>query len=285
MTDQPFVTVWTVTSRNAFVRCVLLLLLSALALSAVDPSTLKPEGYVNDYSRVIDAAGRTQLEQFALRLDRAAKVQFAFVTVDTLDGAPPEEFANNLYRTWGIGGKEKDEGLLVLLVVKDRKSRIEVGRGLEPYITDGTSGETLRQMQPLLREGRYGDALLFAASKLGNRVAQAKGIALPPGGGPAGRRHPPPQPVPVPWPVVLGGLFLLMWLMGSVSRAAMGGRRGRRGGGMGDVLTGMIIGNMLGGRGWGGHSSGGGFGGYDSSDTFGGFGGGDSGGGGASSDW
>ena len=90
-----------------------------------------------------------------------------------------------------------------------------------------------------------------------------------------------PQPVydGIPWPLIIGGLFLLLMIMGR------GGRRGGGGGG-GGFIPGLILGNMLGGRsGYGGRYSGGGFGGYDSGDSFGGFGGGDSGGGGASSNW
>ncbi len=91
----------------------------------------------------------------------------AFVTIDSLDGEPVEDFANNLYRAWGIGKKGKDEGLLLLLAVKDRRSRLEIGRGLEGPITDGTSGSVLRQMAPSLRAGDYGDAMLTAAAVSG----------------------------------------------------------------------------------------------------------------------
>jgi uncharacterized protein len=82
----------------------------------------------------------------------------------------------------------------------------------------------------------------------------------------------------IPWPVIFGGIFLLIWLL----RA--GGTRGYGGFGGGGFLPGVILGNTMGRSTWGSRSSGG-FGGFDSGDSFGGFGGGDSGGGGASSDW
>jgi uncharacterized protein len=82
----------------------------------------------------------------------------------------------------------------------------------------------------------------------------------------------------IPWPVLFGGLGLLLWLLKS------GGPRGYGGGGGGGFLPGLILGGMMGRGSWGSRGSGG-FGGYDSGDGFGGFGGGDSGGGGASSDW
>jgi uncharacterized protein len=250
----------------------------------VDIKSLKPEGYVSDFARVIDAASRAEIERYAAAINRAAGVEMAFVTIDTLDGESIEDFANNLYRQWGIGkklGPTRDEGLLLLLVVKEHRSRLEVGRGLEPIITDGTAGSVLRTMRPALRQGQYGDAMLAAARLLGDRITQAKGVSLAEPR-PEPRRHDTPVQDQIPWPAFLGGIFLLFWLLNAGRR---GRRRYHRGGG--GFLPGIILGNMMGrGMHWGGgHFGGGGFGGYDSSDSFGGFGGGDSGGGGASSDW
>lgn len=256
----------------------ILLLAATAAFAAVDVATLKPEGYVSDFSHVVDGSIRAQIERYAQRLDRAAGVQLAFVTIDTLEEEPVEDFANRLYRAWGIGKKGQDEGALVLLVVRDHRSRIEVGKGLEPIITDGTSGGILREMRPALRANDFGDAMMLAAQRLGERIAQEKGIKLDEEA-PKPRRAPDPGYQQIPWPVLLFGALLLFWLIGGI------GRRGGGGGG-GGLLTGMILGNMMGrGMSWGGGGRGGGFGGYDSGDSFGGFGGGDSGGGGASSDW
>jgi uncharacterized protein len=275
------------------VRLITVALALAASCAGVDVKSLKPEGYVSDFARVIDGATRAQLEQYALRVDRMTGVQMAFVTIDTLDGEPAEDFANNLYRHWGIGQKGKDEGLLLLLAVKDHRSRLEIGRGLEPVITDGTSGSILRQMRPSLTQNDFGEAMTTAARMLGDRVAQAKGVNLNEYT-PQPRRRAPPQGFSVPWPLLIGGIFLLMWLAGrgasarraNYNRYSRYGPYGRRGGSAGDILTGMVIGSMMGrGGGWSGGSSGGGFGGFDSGDSFGGFGGGDSGGGGATSDW
>lgn len=264
-------------------HCATLALVLAQAIAAVDVTTLKPEGHVSDYARVIDGASRAQLERFAESIQQRAGVELAFVTIDTLGGEPVEEFSNKLYRHWGIGKKGQDEGALVLLVVQDKRSRLEVGRGLEPIITDGTSGTILRDMRASLREGDFGNAMLLAAQRLGERIAQEKGLS-PDTQRPQPRRAPQARGLPIPLPVLFGGLILLFWLVGLGGRGGpRGGRRG--GGGMGGLLPGLIIGNLLSrGGSWGGHS-GGGFGGYDSGGGFGGFGGGDSGGGGASSDW
>ncbi|RPI09757.1 MAG: TPM domain-containing protein, partial [Acidobacteriales bacterium] len=185
--------------------------------------------------------------------------------------------ANALFRKWGIGKKGTDEGVLLLLVTRDRRMRLEVGYGLEPVLPDGLSGSILRQMRPALKESRYGEALAEALNVLGTRIAEAKGVSidapLPRSSRPATRSLP-------PWPQMIFGLILMAWVLGALGK---GGGRGMGGPG-GNLLAGMILGNVLG-RSFGSGRGGGGFGGFDSGGGFGGFGGGDSGGGGASGSW
>lgn len=249
------------------------------ALFALDTTKLKPTGYVNDFARALDAASAQRLEAYCANLERTTGVQMAIVLVDSLEGEPIEDVANRLYRQWGIGKKGKDEGILLLFAVRDRRNRAEVGYGLEPIVTDGYAGGVLRGIRPILRQGNYGGALMAAAQQIGSRIAQAKGVDL--GQQTSQRRErPTARGGSIPWPLLLGGFFVVMWLIGRMS----GGGRGGHGGGSG-FLTGMILGNLMGrsgswgGGGFGGSGSGGGGGG------FGGFGGGDSGGGGASSSW
>jgi uncharacterized protein len=252
---------------------IAVLLALAVAAWGLDTKTLKPTGYVNDFSNTLDASSKQTLEEYCANLERVTGVQMAIVLVNTLDDEPVEDVANRLYREWGIGKKGKDEGILILLAVKDRKSRAELGYGIEPIISDGAAGGILRQIRPILQQGNYGGALLAAAEQMGTTIAQSKGVQLD---GPeplrvTGRQ---PRPTSIPFPLILLGLFFLLWLLG----------RGGRGGSGTGFLTGMILGNMMGGRGggWGGGGFGGGGGGGGG---FGGFGGGDSGGGGASGGW
>lgn len=155
--------------------CAMALLAPVLAL---DLKALKPEGYLSDFSHVVGAADKQRIEQYCGEVERATGAQMALVTIDTLDGAPIEDFANSLYRQWGVGQKGKNEGVLLLLVVKDRKSRVEVGYGLEPALPDGFAGGTLRAMRPALRAGQYGQALLDGAQEMGAKIAAAKGVSL-----------------------------------------------------------------------------------------------------------
>ncbi len=242
---------------------------------AVDWKTLKPQGYLSDFAGVVDQAGRSRLDSYCAAVERATGAQIALVTISSLQGEPIEDVANTIFRAWGVGHKATNEGIMLLLAVNDHRSRLEVGYGLEPIIPDGLAGSILRQMRPALRQSDYGDALLAAAETIGNTIAQAKHVSI--GQSPPLRVRSSPTDS-IPWPMIVGGIILLVWLM----RA--GGPRGYGGYGGGGFLPGLILGNMMGRSTWGSRSSGG-FGGFDSGDGFGGFGGGDSGGGGASSDW
>jgi uncharacterized protein len=267
----------------------LAIVLCASAL-ALDTSKLKPSGYVNDFAHVIDAGAAAQIEAYCGNLERATGAQFAVVTVDSLEDEPVEDVAVRLFKQWGIGKKGTDEGLLILLAIKERKNRVEVGYGLEPIITDADAGSVLRGIRPILRQGNYGGALLAAAQQLGQRVAQAKGVTVE--GQPVRQRQSRDSDDGGGGGIV--GIIIFFGILMFIFRLFSGrGGSGRPGGGsgMGGFLTGMILGNMMGGGrrgggGWGGGGFGGGGGGWGGGGGgFGGFGGGGSGGGGASGGW
>jgi uncharacterized protein len=264
--------------RNRLAWLLIPLLLACTAFASIDIDSLKPEGYLSDYARVVDPATKQKIEQYCHAVDATLGVQIALVTISSLDGQPIDDFSIRLARHFQPGQKEKNTGVLVLLAIKDHKYRIEVGYGVEPDLTDGMSGSILRSLRPQLRASQYGQALLTAAQDIAIQVAHSRGVAPPPDALP--RRQPPARSSGgIPIPLIILGIFVLFWLLGR------GGRGGRgRGGGL---LSGLLLGSMLGrgSSGWGG----GGFGGYDSGGGggggFGGFGGGGFGSGGASSDW
>ncbi len=268
---------------SAFVRRFCIFVAACSLYAAVDVNSLpKPTGYVSDLAHVVNPADKEQLEAFCTRVQQELGVQFALVTIDTLGDQPVRDFALDLGRKWGVGPSGSNQGVLLLLVVKDHKDDIETGRGIEPYITDGFAGSTLRSMRPDLRGGNYGAALLAGAGSMAAQIAQGKGVAF---SGTVPQPEEEPRRIAVrhrsgiPFPLLILGIFFVLWLLG---------RGGRRGGGGGGFLTGMLLGGLFGGgRGYGGGwGNGGGFGGGSGGGGgFGGFGGGDFGGGGASSDW
>jgi uncharacterized protein len=262
--------------RN-WLRAGLALLACAAGAQAVDWKTLQPQGYVSDFAGVLADSNRAPLEAYCHAVEQSTGVQIALVTIQSLEGEPIEDVANTIARAWGVGQKGKNEGILMLLAVQDRRSRLEIGYGLEPILPDGLSGSVLRQMRPALRQGDYGDAMLAAAETLGATIAQAKHVSI--AAAAPERRYRPSASGSIPWAMILGGIGIFLWLLRAGAPRGYGGFGGR------GILPALILGNMMGRSTWGGRG-GGGFGGSDSGDGgFGGFGGGDFGGGGASSDW
>lgn len=261
-------------------------ILASLPAWAIDVAAYPPKGYLSDYAKIVDPQHQKELEAFCARVESLTGAQIALLTFPSLEDEDVERWANDWYRKWGVGSKKDNEGVLVLIVPRDRRVRIEVGYGLEPIIPDAMAGQIIRAMGPALREEQYGAALAEAAHQIGQRVAQAKNVNL---GEELPRRRVRRTQDEIPWPLLvgLGVLFLVMIMSrggGGRGRGGPGSHyRGGRGGGWGGVLPGIIIGDMM--RGGGGRG-GGGFGGFGGGGGgFGGFGGGNSGGGGASGSW
>jgi uncharacterized protein len=145
-----------------------------------------PVGYVNDFAGVIPEDVEAGLEE-ALRLtEQETSVQEVVVTVKDLDGSTIEVYAVQLFEAWKIGQRGKDNGVMLIMAVEERRVRIEVGYGLEPYITDGRAGRILDEsVIPDLRDGNYALGL--------TKGAQAIRLALDQTGYTAGE-PPPPSP-------------------------------------------------------------------------------------------
>jgi uncharacterized protein len=256
---------------------VIALLVCAPPARAQAPPALT--GAVNDFAGVIDHANRDAIERLSSRLQQTTGDVLVVATVKTYKPeADIRSYAVKMFQNGGrgIGIKGKDNGLLVLLAVDDRKVWIEVGYGLEPYITDGFSGETSRQaMVPYFKQGDYGGGLLAGSQRLAVRVAEGQGKTLGDDVAPRqARERDRDTGFPIPLPIVIFLLFII------VSRMLRGSRRRRT---WGNNWSGWSsgVGPFGGGfdGGFGGGSSGG-FGG-----GFGGFGGGRSGGGGGGGSW
>lgn len=248
----------------------LLAILFAAALSAQDLKRVEPQGYVSDFANVVSPASRGAINSYLKSLEEVSGVQVAIVTIPSLDGDSIENVAADLFQRWGVGRKQTQEGALYLFAIQDRKSRLEVGYGLEAVLPDAAAGDILRAMRPALRERQYGEAMLEAARQLGERVSKAKGVEVATSLPPARNFEPAPQDAPttrdiILWVVIIGALFLFFRAAGRNAKR----RAGRRWRGPWYMPSG---------GGFGGSSSGGG-------SSWGGFGGGSSGGGGASSDW
>ncbi len=98
-----------------------------------------PEFYVNDYGNILSSEQRTELVKRAKALNEDYNgIQLVITTLESLDGYSIEEYATAMYNKFGIG--TKDMGALILFSSGDRQVRIEVGRGMEEYMTDADAG-------------------------------------------------------------------------------------------------------------------------------------------------
>lgn len=255
----------------------------ALARAQELPVLTQP---VNDLANVIDASSAAAMDRMIRSLQTATGDSVIVASVKTFAPyATIEEYAVKLYERAGIGAKGKDNGVLILVAVDDRRARIEVGYGLEGFLTDGFSGDVIRTaMLPAFRRGAYGEGLLDATSQVVARIAKERNVALSDLPQPARERAPNGELRAAGSVIKLIVLILIVVFILARSSSRGGGGRG---GGGGSGLLGFIIGQALAnagrrGGGWnGGGFGGGGFGGGG----FGGFGGGRSGGGGASGGW
>lgn len=106
----------------------------------------KPVGYVNDFAEIISEASEAELEADLEAFTASTSNELAVVTLKSLEGDTIENTAVALFEQWGIGQKDKDNGVLLLIAPNDRELRIEVGYGLEPVLTDSRSGNIIRDV-------------------------------------------------------------------------------------------------------------------------------------------
>lgn len=277
--DQPLYFYRRNRSFLTFVTAILLSLAYYTAFAQNIPPRPNPPRLVNDLANMLSPQQAGALEQKLVAYNDSTSTQIAIVTVPTVGDYDMVQYAVKLGRTWGVGGSEFNNGVVILIAANDHKAFIATGYGMEGPLPDAVCQEIIDQdIIPNFKQGNYYKGLdqatndIFAAAAgeyKGSHRNQGKGSGL------------------VFFIIFIVIILLVIFLS---SRGGGGGGRGRhnnRGYGLGPFLGGMLLGNMLGGSrggfGGGGFGRGGGFGGGGGG--FGGFGGGSFGGGGAGGGW
>ena len=261
---------------HQFVRGILF---AALVLTAVPAAAqlakipANPSGYVTDDVGVMSASAQDQVSRLARALEQKTSAQLAVVTVSSTQPETIEQYAVRLFEQWGVGQKGKDNGVLLLVAVSDRKVRIEVGYGLEGVLTDAMSRSIIESyIVPEFKANRYPQGILSGATAIVSLIAQDAGVTLT--GQEAAvydRVHQQASPAASIFRLIFMLIFFLVLLS---SRSGL--------------LWLLLFGSPYRRGGYwhgSGYRSGGGFGGGFGGGGFGGFGGGMSGGGGASGSW
>jgi uncharacterized protein len=166
--------------RLAVVALMVVFLLAGPVRALEVPSA--PQGRVSDYTGTLTLDQRRKLDETLARFEEATANQVAVVIIPTLAGDSLEDYSIRLAEKWQIGRKGKDNGVILLIVMQDRKIRIEVGYGLEGVLPDGLAGEIIRrEMAPRFREGQVyqgiqaGVDAIMAATKGEYRPASRTG--------------------------------------------------------------------------------------------------------------
>lgn len=257
------------------IRALLLFLsLTTLAYAQDIPEAPDPPRLVNDFANVLSDGERASLEQKLNAYHDTTSTQIAVVTVKSLGGYEVLDYAFRIGESWGVGQAGKENGVVVLVAIDDRKAAIATGYGLEGAIPDiATRHIRENQMNPNFRSGDFYKGLDEATTtlmKLASGEFSAEDMApAQPGAG-------------------YVALIFFLVVIGIIVLAAVSRRKRNHIGKKGiDFWTALWLISHMGGRNRGGGSGwgGGGFGGGSSGGGFGGFGGGSFGGGGSGGSW
>jgi uncharacterized protein len=229
----------------------------------------QPYNHVVDLAGIIEPETESSLNRVLLELEQKTSAQMIILTIDSLEGESIEDFSIRVaHDKWKLGQQGKDNGLLLLISLQERRYRFEVGYGLEGVIPDALSGRIARQyLVPAFRQGDYSGGIAAAALAAVNEIASDAGVEI--SGMPKMRRirDSGEGREATLLEKIFGAIFVVVLIYLFIRHPRL-------------FLL-LLLSNTLGGGRRGGWGGGGGFGGG----SFGGGGGGGFGGGGASGGW
>jgi uncharacterized protein len=163
-----------------WILLLVVLVSSASTISAAVKVPVQPPNYVVDLAGIIDSNAETSLNAYLKELELKTSAQMVVLTIASLEGESIEEFSINLvHDQWKLGQQGKDNGLLLLVALQDRKYRFEVGYGLEAILPDSMVGSIGRQyLVPYFKKGDYSTAILAASLAVINVIAADAGVTI-----------------------------------------------------------------------------------------------------------
>ncbi|MEZ5849502.1 MAG: TPM domain-containing protein [Hyphomicrobiaceae bacterium] len=150
----------------------LMAILAGIASASAQPKFPTLTGRIVDQANLLNAEDRTSILALLREYEAKSSDQIVVVTLPTLQGYPIEDYGYQLGRAWGIGQKDVDNGVLLIVAPNERKVRIEVGRGLEPQLTDLMSGLIIeRTILPAFRRGDFSGGILAGVRDIRDTLA------------------------------------------------------------------------------------------------------------------
>lgn len=135
--------------------------------SELEAPALELTGRVVDAANILDEATEVQLTRQLEAIEQDVGPQVVVVSAPDLGGMDIKNYAMALGNRWGVGDEEKDDGLLLVIAPNDRKVRIELGRGLEPTLSDALCADIIENdIVPSLRERNFADGALKGVARL-----------------------------------------------------------------------------------------------------------------------
>jgi len=136
-------------------------------------------GYVNDYANVLSGEAKDRLTALSAEIENKTTSQLAILTVDTISPFDIETYAVKTFEKWGIGQKGKDNGVLMIVAVKDRAVRIEVGYGLEGAIPDALAKKIIeKSIIPFFKNGNYDEGVLQGTAVISKLIASEYNVDI-----------------------------------------------------------------------------------------------------------
>ena len=165
---------------SSFLLFWLLIFSAASVAAAADSIPVPPPDPVVDLAGIIDDSVETKLNLYLRELEQKTTAQVAILTIKSLQGQSLEDFSITIANDkWKLGQKGKDNGVLVLVALDDKKYRIEVGYGLEGILPDSLVGGIGRQyLVPNFRKGDYSSGIYDAALVIANEIANDAGVTI-----------------------------------------------------------------------------------------------------------
>jgi uncharacterized protein len=142
-----------------------------LAIGVEDvPNPRQQNSWVSDTAGIISPEREAQLNALLGQINRQTNAEVAVVTVDDVDGTP-KQFATKLFNHWGIGSAERNDGVLFLMVMNERRLEVEVGYGLEDELPDGWLGSMqTSSMVPRFKQSDFAGGLEVGVIEVGKRL-------------------------------------------------------------------------------------------------------------------